>query len=144
MTYGYTMYTSWPDTTSHTQCQWVWGLSKNRRYVGTPAPLSRMRACWLLRFFQEQACHQTLSHDSPPNYPVVSTRRRLGLVLHRPGDAWVCLTEAWSMLISPLEFFQSTYGAGATPVHLNSRPLTTFPTAFFGSSVRNSIWCGTL
>src|SRR6266446_4180204 len=37
-------------------------------------------------------------------------------------------------------FFEGKFPA---LVHFNSKPLTTFPSAFFGSSVRNSIWCGT-
>src|SRR5947207_13414190 len=55
--------------------------------MGTPSSLPGMWACWLLRFVQEQARHQALPCDEPPDRSIISTRRRLALVLHRPDNA---------------------------------------------------------
>src|SRR5437588_816994 len=37
------------------------GLRENRRYLGPPAAMPGMRARRLLRFLEDQACHQTFS-----------------------------------------------------------------------------------
>jgi heme peroxidase len=61
------------------------GLFEDGRYVGTPARVPHLWACRLLRFLKEQARYQTFSCHAPSNYQVISARRKLALVLYRPG-----------------------------------------------------------
>src|SRR5260370_16525941 len=59
-------------------------LPEDRRLVGAPAPMSFLRTRRLLRFVEEQACHQTFSHQQAPVDPVLRTRRELAMVLRGP------------------------------------------------------------
>src|SRR6266700_3218555 len=70
------------------------GLFENWRYLGTPAPLSHVWTCGLLRLFKEQARHQAFPRDQPSDHSVLPAWRGLGLVLHRSGDARACLIDS--------------------------------------------------
>src|SRR5579859_391479 len=58
-------------------------VSQDGRQLGALAPVRDLRPRRLLRFFQEQACHQTFSRHQASYCEVHRAGRRLVLVLHR-------------------------------------------------------------
>src|SRR6266567_1397452 len=53
------------------------------RYVGAPSPVPDLRACGVLRRFEEQARHEALPLDPASDSDLARTRRGLELVLRR-------------------------------------------------------------
>src|SRR5215470_5385991 len=84
------------------------------RHVGAPSAVPHLRACRLLRRFEEQARHQTFPLQPSPDRDLARTRRGLELVLRRrdrdgarvSGEAAPAgaapAPSAWSPLQSPL------------------------------------------
>ena len=66
-----------------TEVQRLRRMSEDGRHLGPPAPVPHLRPRRLLRFFQEQTRHQTLSRHQASHREIVRARRRLGLVLYR-------------------------------------------------------------
>lgn len=63
----------------------VQGVSEDGCLVGPSPPLPDLWSRRLLRLVAEQARHQALPRDAASTDPIVRTRRRLDLVLHRRG-----------------------------------------------------------
>src|SRR5579884_2905717 len=65
------MHASEPDSQREAERQWLRGVSEDGRPMGPSAPLPDVRSRWLLRFLEEQARHETLSHHTSPHRPVL-------------------------------------------------------------------------
>jgi len=44
------------------------GLLENRRHVGAPTNVPALRACGVLRFVKEQACHEAFPRDATSHH----------------------------------------------------------------------------
>src|ERR1700730_6075584 len=67
-------------------------MLEDGRPVGSSSAVPELRTCWLLRFIQEQACHEALSCNEASHYAIHRAWRNLGLVLHRRAPIGFCLS----------------------------------------------------
>src|SRR6266478_4641100 len=63
------------------------GVSEDRIGMAAFAAMPDLRPCRLLRRIAKPPCHEAFSRHAPPDHRRLRPARRLGLVLHRRGDA---------------------------------------------------------
>src|SRR3984957_18278552 len=59
------------------------GMFEERRYVGPSAVVLDLRPRWMLRFLEEQACHEALSPGQASHHAIDRAGRKLEVVLCR-------------------------------------------------------------
>jgi hypothetical protein len=79
--YGYNLYASTPDQERKAKWERLRRVPENGRHLGASANVPRMWARGLLRFFEEQTCHETFSLCETPDHAFDRTRRELEVVL---------------------------------------------------------------
>src|SRR5216684_3159020 len=67
-------------------------MLEDGRPVGPSTAVLELRTCGLLRFIQEQACHEALSCDQACHHAINRAWGKLGLVLHRSTRIGFCLS----------------------------------------------------
>jgi hypothetical protein len=55
---------------SAAKCKWLRGMFEIGRHVGPSANVPDLRPRWMLRFLQEQACHQAFSPDETSHHTI--------------------------------------------------------------------------
>src|SRR5258708_3302939 len=81
-------------------------MLEDGRPLGPPAAVHELRSRGMLRFLEEQACHEALPPYASSHHAIPRAGRRLGLVLRRPGGARLFMTDPWPPL--PLSEWQDT------------------------------------
>jgi hypothetical protein len=79
--YGYNLHAFKSDQEGEAERERLRRVPENGRHLGPSAHVPGMRACGLLRFFEEHACHETFSRYETPGHAFDRTGRNLEMVL---------------------------------------------------------------